>query len=70
MSSKSSVASSSSAAAAADAAVTVGGEALPGFSPEEQAALQWVLEKKEREPTKVGVLLLLRAAVKGWWDAC
>ena len=43
---------------------------MPGFSPEEQAALQWVLEKKEREPTKVGVLLLLRAAVKGWWDAC
>ena len=69
MSSTSSVVSSSSAAGAA-AVVTVGGEALPGFSPEEQAALQWVLEKKEREPTKVGVLLLLRAAVKGWWDAC
>ena len=53
MSSKSSVVSSSSGAAAA---VTVGGEAPPGFSPEEQAALQWVLEKKEREPTKVYVL--------------
>ena len=30
-------------------------EALPGFSREEQAALQWVLKKKEREPTKVCV---------------
>jgi len=27
--------------------------ALHGFSAEEQAALQWVVEKKEREPTKV-----------------
>ena len=52
MSSKSSVASSSSAPAAA---VTVGGEAPPGFSREEQAALQWALERKEREPTKVCV---------------
>lgn len=25
----------------------------PGFSPEEHAALQWVLGEKEREPTKV-----------------
>ena len=31
-------------------------EALPGFSREEQAALQSALERKEREPTKVCVL--------------
>ena len=55
MSSKSSVASSSSSSAAAAAAVSVGGEAPPGFSREEQAALQWALLKKEREPTKVRV---------------
>ena len=54
MSSKSSVASSSSAAGPG-AAVTVGREAPPGFSREEQAALQWALERKEREPTKVCV---------------
>ena len=31
-------------------------EALPGFSREERAALQWALERKEREPTRVCVL--------------
>ena len=52
MGSKSSVASPSSSAAA----VAAGGEA--GFSREERAALQWVLERKEREPTKVCVRCL------------
>ena len=62
MGSKSSVASPSSSAAA----VAAGGEAPPGFSREEQAALQWVLERKEREPTKVCVLFACR-----WlWVAC
>ena len=52
MSFQSSVASSSSSSSAAALAME---EALPGFSREEQAALQWVLKKKEREPTKVCV---------------
>ena len=38
--------------------MTVGREAPPGFSREEQAALQWALERKEREPTKVCVRCL------------
>ena len=54
MSSKSSASPPSSSAAA----VAAGGEAPPGFTPEEQAALQWVLERKEREPTKVCVRCL------------
>ena len=37
---------------AASAAATHGG-AKHGFSAEEEAALQWVLEKKDREPTRV-----------------
>jgi len=36
--------------------VAVGGDSLPGFSREEQTALQWAVERKEREPTKVCVL--------------
>ena len=38
---------------------------MPGFSPEEQAALQWVLEKKEREPTKVCVAACLLLVAGG-----
>ena len=55
MSFQSSVASSSSSSAAAAAALAME-EALFGFSRKERAALQWVLERKEREPTKVCVL--------------
>ena len=40
---------SSSSFSSSSAAVAV----LPGFSREERAALQWALERKEREPTKV-----------------
>ena len=55
MGSKSSVASPSSSSSATAAAALAMEEAPPGFSREEQAALQWVLKKKEREPTKVCV---------------
>ena len=59
MSFQSSVASPSSSSAAAAAALAME-EALPGFSREERAALQWALERKEREPTKVCVLFVCR----------
>ena len=55
MGSKSSVASPSSSSSATAAAALAMEEAPPGFSREEQAALQWALLKKEREPTKVRV---------------
>lgn len=54
MDSTSSAASSSSSSPAAAL-----GEALPRFSCEELAALQWALEEKEREPTKVCSCCLL-----------
>ena len=56
MSFQSSFASSSSSSSAAAAAALAMEEALFGFSRKERAALQWALERKEREPTKVCVL--------------
>lgn len=59
MESKTSAAPSSSHFAAAAAGVE---DALPGFSREEQAALQWALGRKEREPSKVRVCGMRLAA--------
>lgn len=61
MGSKSSVASSSASAAAAASQ-----EALSGFSPEERAALQWLLGRKEREPSKVCVPVAARCCRQRW----
>ena len=54
MDSKSSVPSSSSSPPTAGGVAAQ--EAVPVFSREERAALQWVLERKERDPTKVCAL--------------
>ena len=59
MDSKPTVPSPSSSSSSSISGGAPAQEALPGFTHEEQAALQWALEEKEREPTKV-VLLLLR----------
>jgi len=56
---KSSVASSSSSSPAAAAVAAGGDEALPGFSREEQAALQWAVEMKKRELSKVCVYVFV-----------
>ena len=57
---------SSSSSSSSSAAVAV----LPGFSREERAALQWALDRKEREPIKACVLVCVRLFVRARVQVC